>query len=178
MLVQNNSRGDTIIEVLLSMTLLTLIMFTAWGLVNRTTRISLDARKRIEMVNQLKEQAEILKSTFVQKGGSSNDIVAELTDATVGVYSSSDLRYDQNFCTEAELSNPDDSPGFYFEEKEKTVDYTKGSKPVDGNESSRVWVEYDSSASGYTDFYVRGCWASGGSQQTLDNSQLIVRLNK
>ena len=45
MLVQNNSRGDTIIEVLLSMTLLTLIMFTSWGLVNRTTRISLDAGK-------------------------------------------------------------------------------------------------------------------------------------
>jgi len=171
----NNTNGDTIIEVLLSMTLLTLIMFTAWGLVNRTTRISLDARKRIEMVNQLKEQAEILKSTFVQKGGSSSDIVAELTDATVGVYSSSDLRYDQNFCTEAVLSDPGNISGFYFEEK--TIDYTKGSKPVDGNEFSRVWIEYDSS-SGYTDFYVRGCWATGGSQQTLDNSQLVVRLNK
>lgn len=177
MLGRKSSRGDTIIEVLLSMTLLTLIMFTAWGLVNRTTRISLDARKRIEMVNQLKEQAEILKSTFAQNGGSSNEITAKLAESSVGVSPSSTLTYDQNFCTEAEISNPNISTKFYFDEKD--ADYAKGAKPVDGNDASKVWVEYrDYGTDGYVDFYVRGCWVTGGSQQTLDNSQLIVRLNK
>lgn len=176
MLVQNNSRGDTIIEVLLSMTLLTLIMFTSWGLVNRTTRISLDARKRIEMVNQLKEQAEILKSTFVEKNGSSAEIVTELQDSSVGVSQSASLSYDEPFCKESELTNPSIGSKFFF--KEDTGKYEKGAKPpAEGDNSSRVWVEY-ASGTGYTDFYVRGCWASGGSQQTLDNSQLIVRLNK
>src|SRR5688572_3240690 len=57
-----NIKGDTLIEVMLALAILTLLLFTAWGITNRASSISTAARLRVVMTNQLKEQAEILKS--------------------------------------------------------------------------------------------------------------------
>ena len=56
-----NNKGDTIVEVLLATTVLSAILFTSWSIVNRASQISMAARQRVYMVDQLKEQAEIIE---------------------------------------------------------------------------------------------------------------------
>ena len=57
-----NKRGDTIVEVFLATTVLSAILFSSWAIVNRASQISLAARQRVYMVDQLKEQA---RATFL-----------------------------------------------------------------------------------------------------------------
>src|SRR5690606_4025240 len=57
-------RGDTLVEVILALAVLNAILFISWGITNRSTQQGLNARRRIEMVNLLKEQAELLKAGY------------------------------------------------------------------------------------------------------------------
>ncbi len=170
-----NKQGDTIIEVLLAMTLLTLILFTSWGLVNRSTQLSLAARKRIDMVNQLKEQAEILKSKFAETG-SSQDLVDTLADSP-NVVISTNTNYEEQFC----IDNPAVlGAGNRFYYASDAVLKKGQTKEVSGDANSRIWIEYSGNIAinKYADFYIRGCWLTSGGNQKTDSAQLIVRLNK
>ncbi len=167
-----NRQGDTIIEVLLAMSILTLVLFTSWGLVNRSTQLSLAARQRVVMVNQMKEQAEILKAKFAVAGGAEKirddlKLVAKPRPASILKYS------DTSFCID-DPSVLDSRDRFYFNDLASPIGDTK---QVNGDNYSRVWVEYTTSGN-YTDFYIRSCWLTSGGQQKTDNSQFIVRLNE
>lgn len=166
-------RGDTIIEVLLAMTLLTLILFTSWGLVNRATQLNLAARKRIDMVNQLKEQAEILKVKYASNKGSlvtmTDELKVQASNAAVPV----STNYKTNFCSQPENVGGASSAGFHFNTSAEAVNQ---GKKIDENGSSFVWIERVN-GSGYSDFYIRGCWLTSGGQQKTDNAQFVVRLN-
>jgi hypothetical protein len=164
-----NCSGDTIIEVLLAMTVLTLVLFTSWGLVNRSTQLSLAAQKRIDMVNQLKEQAEILKSKYAAVGGDLSKLNAEISKSA-GV---SNPEYGQDFC----IDDPSvlDSGGRFYADSD--AEFKSGTKSVDGDKYSKVWIDRSSDRGGYSDYYIRGCWLTSGGNQKTDNSQFIVRLN-
>lgn len=168
----SDSKGDTIIEVLLAMTLLTLILFTSWGLVNRSTQLSLAARKRIDMVNQLKEQAEILKAKFAETG-SSEDVIKALNDPLLRVQKSV-TTYDEDFCNESTANGARPNTFHYNDD----AVMAENAIVTDGVQA--VWIEYTGTPTtdGYADFYVRGCWLTSGGQQKTDNAQFIVRLNK
>lgn len=174
--MKKNIFGDTIVEVLLAMSILTLILFTSWGLVNRSTQVSLAARKRVEMVNQLKEQAELLKYKYQKNDGDGANLLAELQQPPISSSSNNSLAYlyiNDEFCSEpASLSSTN---RFYIDSK---LNYQVGTKPFNDDLDARTWIEYKDVFGEYTDFYVRGCWRTPGGKQKLDNSQFIVRLNR
>lgn len=173
MLIVKNKRGDTIIEVILAMTLLTLILFTSWGLVNRSTQASLAARQRIEMVNELKEQAEILKAKYAESQDAGETIENYLSLSSVANQSGTSYD-DTSFCAQPDNIGGGSDAGFHFN---ANATIAENGKDVHNDQSSFVWLEYITRSS-YTDFYVRGCWSTSGGQQKTDNSQFIVRLNK
>lgn len=180
---QLNTRGETIVEVLLAMTLLTLILFSAWKLVNRSTQLSLTARKRTEMINQLKEQAEIIKNIYATNQDDMTKFKEKVID---GTSADSTLKYNPDFCKESYLTGatpPNNSFYIAYDELETPGDKLKkesGPKKVNGDQGSLIWVEWKDSGGkdGHYDLYIRGCWYTSGAQQKTDNAQFVVRLNK
>lgn len=175
-----NFKGDTLIEVMLALSVLSAILFISWAIVNRSSQISLAARKRVAMVNQLKEQAEILKDFYASN---SNQVISKTFERTVPRLTVNNAPQD----IPADPCGSRNAAGqiaplnaFYFTSEATTEN---GVKPnVNGSAQEAVWVqmnEVGATPGGYIDFYIRACWQSGsGSQQKDDNSQLIVRLNK
>lgn len=169
-LISLKQKGDTIIEVILAMALITLVLFTAWGITNRATQLSLAARKRIVMVNQLKQQAEIIRGW--RDSGIEPNIFRDQIDVN-GLKLSS---VEGNACEiKANRQKPfhavllDDGSGFKVE---------PGVQDTAADGTSEVWVQMKDSPDGkYVDFYLSACWQSGGSVQRDENSQLFMRLN-
>jgi len=162
-----STKGDTIIEVMLAMTLLTAFLFIAWGITNKATQIGINSQKRVDMVNAIKEQAEIIKVRYSEAGYKVNNT---LTSVAI-VSAPTDLGVDA--CT----ANPDPAKTFFFDASLTPVQNSSKLMPDSAN---RVWVQYkpeNDSSPEYYDFYVRACWQTVGSAQNTDSSQLIVRLN-
>lgn len=181
---QLNIRGETIVEVLLAMTLLTLILFSAWKLVNRSTQLSLTARKRTEMINQLKEQAEIIKNIYATNQGAMTEFETKVTE---GTKPEPNLQYNPDFCEESYLALGATPPtnSFYIAYDDSALGEklkkTLGPKKVNGNQGSLIWVQWkdgNGPDGKYYDFYIRGCWYTSGAQQKTDNAQFVVRLNR
>ncbi len=161
--------GDTIVEVMLALSTLSLILFISWGVTNRATQISLNARKRIEMVNQIKEQAEIIKSLHATNGTDSTIF----QEKVVGTQLPEDVA-NLNPCEEPRTSEGVPRNASYLSVTNAETVSSPGVKVVD--DTSSVWIQYSQGA-GYIDFYVRGCWLSTGGTQKEENSQFVVRLN-
>lgn len=168
-------QGDTIIEVILAMAMLALVLFSAWAITNRSSQISLAARQRTEMVNQLKEQAELIKSQWA----TDKNVLKPASIPTVNSVPS-------NPCTGFDIYNVSSKPeqATYLTVKSNGVgadnevlELKTETKAVKGDTTQRIWVQRQDK-SGYVDFYVRGCWVvTGGGSNKLDNSQFVVRLN-
>lgn len=173
-----NSRGDTIIEVILAMALLALVLFSSWSITNRASQISLAARQRTVMINQLKEQAELLKALHQ---ASPEKIYALKNLGPTGVALST------NPCQDVDTTKPDNQqPGSKLTNAfimrlsgTNELEMSAGSKLVEGEQSQRVWLQREllNTNQGFIDFYVRGCWQTTGGTQKFDNSQFIVRIN-
>lgn len=169
-LTSEDQRGDTIIEVVLAASIITLVLFSSWALVNRSTQLSLAARKRIEMVNQIKEQAEIIQGAYADNQQTFNNNLVTYTDVTPEATPCDGLNMN--------LASSVPSQSFYFGASGGGIAVSSGFKSVKGDVNSRVWVQRQrNSAGGYTDYYIRACWLSGGSRQNTENSQVIVRIN-
>lgn len=170
--VKVSERGDTIVEVILAMALLSMIIFIAWGTTNRATQISTNARKRVVMVNALKEQAEIIKSVYRQPNGSTASIIDSLPETDEPA---------PNPCNDANMSASPTTIASAFHYKTDGINVSAPDtnyKVVEGDDGARVWIQYVNDPEGrYVDFYVRGCWFTLGGSEQLDNSQFIVRLN-
>ena len=172
-----DSRGDTIIEVVLSMALLTSILFIAWSITNRSTQIMLAARERIVMVDQVKEQAEIIKAKWATDQTYFNNATS-FPPATAGTLNT-------NPCSSSTIPPVAFSPtgGFawYLTANTTTITPQSGVKNVNTDTNKRVWVQKvagDDLVVPYTDFYVRACWVNNsGGVQKEENSQIILRLN-
>lgn len=169
-----NKKGDTIVEVMLALAVLTLLLFTAWGITNRATGISNAARLRIDMVNQLKEQAEVLKSQRAALEPSVN--------FATQFSSVSDTTPDSRPCTQfssSNISNPLQQPSnsfHYAVGSGNSVEQQSGAKSVRNNPNQRVWIQKNTQP-GYVDFYIQGCWVAVSGVQSFDSSFIIVRLN-
>lgn len=167
--------GDTIVEVILAMAMLALVLFSAWAITNRASQISLAARQRTEMVNQLKEQAELIKSQWA-------------TDKTVlgpaSILSVSSVP--PNPCTGFNVydvnSNPEQPAYLAIKSngpnpQDEVLELKSGTKAVKSDVTQRIWIQRQDSPS-YVDFYIRGCWVvTGGGSNKIDSSQFVVRLN-
>ena len=178
-----HNKGDTIVEVLLATALLSGILFTSWSIVNRASQISLAARQRVFMVDQLKEQAEIIGSYYGAVDGKLN--VSSGTFGSKSTTSSGPVSVNPCDATRDAATGEINAvvpPGsFYFNE---SAVVESGVKNVDSYDNAIVWVQrvaVDENATPgpeYNDFYVQSCWLStGGGTQKEDNSKIIVRLN-
>jgi hypothetical protein len=164
-----NRSGDTIIEVMLAMTLLTSFLFIAWGITNRSTQIGINSRKRIEMVNAMKEQAEIIKAQYASGGYQVDDLISSIQATTLGL--------DENPCDSTGVTS---SNIFYFTGSTAGIK-KETSKKAQPDVNNSIWVQYKPAPGTdpeYYDFYIRSCWQTTGSSQNTDSSQFIVRLNK
>lgn len=172
-----HTNGDTIIEVLLALTLLSAILFTSWAIINRSSQINNAARKRIVMVNKVKQQAEVLKSIYATN-------TTAVTGRTFGratalpvvpINTSFAARVPANPCDTAKsggLFNP--YRGFYFDETGAAKTWEENTNQTS---EEAVWIQIVQ-GTGYLDFYIRACWQSGsGAKQKDDNTHIIVRLN-
>lgn len=172
-----SNKGDTIVEVMLAMSLLTLILMTAWSITNKSTAITQAARKRIDMVNRLKEQAEMLQSersrrfdthTMVGDNGSfinqSQTVPKPSTD----------------FCTQNIVNSPPtDLPAnaFYIDTNSSNKLIVQSGLKDATDSNGKIWIQMDATNTKYADFYIRGCWQTTGGSQKLDNAQVVLRLN-
>lgn len=64
MILQRRQAGDTIIEVLLAMSVIGLVLGMAFGIANRSVQIGQDAQERTEALKIAESQLEIFKSEF------------------------------------------------------------------------------------------------------------------
>jgi len=172
----SNQRGDTIIEAILAMALITLVLFTTWSLTNRSSQLSLAARKRIVMVNHLKEEAEIIRG-WRDGAASASDFrnAPQLAGKSVAVGS-----VPVNPCDESRSAVPPNSFNVSLNSS-GGFDVTNNPKTVESDPTSQVWVQVEDDPSAtnkqYIDFYLNACWHSGGSVQKEENSQILMRLN-
>jgi competence protein ComGC len=169
----NNEHGDTLVETILAMAVLSMILLISWGLVHRATQVSLAARQRVEMVNQLKEQAEIIKAQYATE--KQEVIERELGgDVQVQLVNIADINVDP--CVNV-ASNAVPAGAFYMgiTGSPPAITPTIGDvKPIP-NTHGKVWIQVVQ-GTGYLDFHIRGCWQSFGIQKD-ENSQLRLRLN-
>lgn len=167
-----NKKGDTIIEVILAMAMLSLVLFSSWAITNRASQVSLTARQRVVMVNQLREQAELLKAM----NQADRETISKLTQ------SGTNNKISENPCADVDIYSADapvPDGAFYIELNGDALGFKNGTKNVAEDTTQRVWIqkEVKSATQGFGDFYVRACWATSGGKQKLDNSHLIVRIN-
>ena len=167
-----SKRGDTLIEVMLALSVLTLLLMTAWSLTNRATQISTAARIRTNMVNELKSQAEVLKAQHSLSG---------FAAGMAGRPSIDEVSIQPNPCSyfdeDTPMADPSNHPpdSFYYD---ASGAIEGGSKVVGGNANSRIWVQkVTNTIDGFIDFYVQGCWMTSGGINNLDNSIFVVRRN-
>lgn len=178
-----NQRGDTIVEVLLATALLSGILFTSWSIVNRASQISLAARQRVAMVDQLKEQAEIITSYYSANGGKAAVSQGKFGSETMNATGNSSIQ--DNPCDASRASatletNGVDPVGSYYFDTDATLENQMKSINVDAYDNAKVWVQrvpVGSPVQAY-DYYIQACWlSSGGGTQKEDNTKIIVRLN-
>lgn len=167
---QLNKKGDTIIEVVLSMALLTSVLFIAWAITNRATIIQRAARERVQMVNEVKGQAELIKSQWTVNSGFFNN-VGEYPPVAAN-------QIDANPCSESTTT----AGQWYLQpgSDSTAIEPVKNArKSVDEVPDKQVWVQrVDHTADGYNEFYVRACWVNNsGTTDKTENSQIILRLN-
>jgi prepilin-type N-terminal cleavage/methylation domain-containing protein len=73
----NKQSGDTIIEVLLAMSVIGLVLGAAFGIANRSVQIGQDAQERTEALKIAESQLEIFKSEFA----GNTDLQTQLEDS-------------------------------------------------------------------------------------------------
>lgn len=168
-----SQRGDTIIEVVLSMALLTSVLFIAWSITNRASQIVAAGSDRVKMVNQVKEQSEIIKSQWAEES-SRAQLLAYTAAGTLNT----------NPCvgsTSGGVFTPEGANVWYLAADGSGVQKVDGIKTVDDKPSFVYVQRKDGTLPGasYSDFYVRACWTNkSGSTQKEESSQVIVRLNQ
>lgn len=165
-------RGDSLIEVILATGVLALIIMVGWVTMSRLTRASYYARTRVEIVNKLKAQSEILRT--MNKNDVTNKPIPAITEVEAAkVFCPLDqVGFDQQIKNgSGSISNP-----FYIDDDGKVQ---PGMKSYNDDNTMKYWIQYTqdvSNPSRYRDYYVRACWLTDNSKQPTDNSQVILRV--
>lgn len=174
-MIRFNNRGDTIIEVVLAMGLLTSVLFIAWGITNRATLIQRSASERVQMVDQLKEQAELIKALWAQDptyfqgppAGSFSVVDAAVPNADP--------------CSNSDTSTIQVPGGSEWYLRRASggsgIQVEPSAKSVNNDGLMKIWVQ-KVTLTGRQDFYIRGCWVDrSGTSNKTDSTQAILRLN-
>lgn len=165
-------KGDTLIEVILSMVVISVVIGGAYMISNRSTQLGRLSQQRTQVNNHMRSQAEMLKLLRDSSLGESSKykaIMASYTNSGTGPDGVVD-------CT------PPPTSGIiktFFIRGKEPIQYNSRYPSVSGDPTglSRVRVEaYRPSTSGYTDFYIIGCWQGPGNYGQ-QQSFIVERLN-
>jgi len=166
----SNTKGDTIIEVLLASVILSIVLAGAYSLSSRATRLNQASYERTRAANLVQEQAELLRSL------NKNDLVGWNDVTSRGKQSYYDCRAPGD-----SVVIPDTSvyKGFFYLEGDvaaSSITVNDGYKDTDN--IYHTWVARSNDGSeGYQDFYVYTCWEGLG---TIGNqvSGAVIRLEQ
>ena len=182
--IKLNQKGDTIVEVLLAMAVLSAVLFGSWAIINKATQINAAARQRVVMVNQLKEQAEILKNMYAtDKNAVTNRTLHSTSNpiTTVSSISTADTSLTVDPCDATNngvVNGKNPTNPFYLDQISGVIQPVLSTKKLQTYPNAKVWAQLnDNDTLGYMDFYIRACWETSD-RQAQDSSQIVVRFNK
>lgn len=163
------SRGDTMVEVLLSAMILSSILAAAYSLTTRATLLNRVAFERTDVSAMIQQQAELLRSLRDNSDTNptwNNQIVNNYTSTsaiTLNCKNNPDFFNDPN----AYVGN-----AYHIDDSANLV----GGILIDN--LYHIWIESTSpSGASYIDFYINACWENIDESENLSTG-LVLRLQK
>lgn len=199
-----NKKGETLIEVVLGLSLLTAVLVGAYILSNQATRITQEANERTEVSNLMRQQVEVL--TAIESDHKRTGSNAQWTDILTRVEPFNGDSYSAQ-CEAVPTGSGNNkiaipSPGVTSFVLDPTNDFAVGDgfngvstiqdqgyfgdvNPATGVGKYTIWTEAyqgDISAPGslstpYIDVYVTSCWERIGGGN-IESSGLVVRFSQ
>lgn len=197
MLGMKNQRGDTIIEVLLAITVFSMLAVGAIAIMNQGINSAQRSLEITQVRQQIDAQAEALRyihQSYInglnQDGGDSSGVWSELRDKTGDI---------TPFDTSGSINCPAmSSQAFILNARSASIESSKpismsepsspGTTPppyaqfvYDSNRAYGIWIEAKRDEGngtgfiGYIDFHIRACWESPGNSPAITLGT-IVRL--
>lgn len=162
--------GDTLIEVLLAIVIISVVIAGAYQATNNGLRIGQNAIERTQASERTSAQAETLRTIRDLKNSSAamtaawNSIVDKATSST----------HSANVCASGGGTPTAGSKPFWLNTAGSNVAVTDGTTT---SHYLKYWIEaYRPNAnSGYIDFYINGCWQAVG-EPAVQNTGIVVRL--
>ncbi|HSX28519.1 MAG TPA: prepilin-type N-terminal cleavage/methylation domain-containing protein [Candidatus Saccharimonadales bacterium] len=162
--------GDTIIEVLLAIVIISVVITGAYQATNSGLRIGQNSIERTQAAELTSAQAEALRSLRDLKGTSATMATAW----TAAAAKATTTLPAANVCASGGGTPTSGSNPFWLNGSTNPVTVTTGTTT---SNYLKYWVEayQPSASSGYIDFYVMGCWQALG-EPAIQNIGLVVRL--
>ncbi len=160
----SNSRGETIVEVLLATVILSTVIAGAYTLSTRATRIGQASIERTEVTNQVQSNAEVLRGISFERGAAWSRIVTD--DEETSFVTNIKPIYDETTCEPTPGSRPfiinQDNIGTPDEDSDNVF----GANVIEPFETDDVldesiysfWIEAYQETDNYIDFHIRACW--------------------
>lgn len=184
MLRPSLQRGDTLIEVMIAIAILSAVTLGGFSIMNKGLGISYGVLERTETRAQVSQQLELLsyiRDQYAQSIASGNG--AANYPATLWT----DIRNNRGSDPTAANSTAPDActpstlaKGFFIEQNPDTTykltTYTPSNPATIPTPGNGLWIEAVPSPSGvsitYIDFYVKACWDAvvGGQKETISST--------
>lgn len=169
---QHRSRqaGDTLIEVMLAIVVLSMVLTGAYAAMNGGLRISQNSIERTQASDVARGQAEALRTLrdLHSTNATAATAWANVTNKITNISPST------NPCTGGGTPTVG-SNSFWINNSANPIAPTSGTQ---SQNYLKYWIEayQPSGVTSYVDFYVRGCWQGIGSSEGIQNTSIVIRL--
>lgn len=171
--MEYKQRGDTLVEVLMSIVVLSMVIVGAFTLMSRGLQAAQIALEHSETRQEVNSQIELLRYLRDQYATNSSSADAATWAGIISTSNSSPTDYSGCNVTTAKAGT-----GFYLSRVggvvQRNVFDPSQQPPTYATAGKGLWIEAAPSTGispGYVDFVVRACWTasggSGGQQQTV-----------
>lgn len=169
-LVNRRQAGDTIVEVLLAIVIISVVIAGAYQATNSGLRIGQNSIERTQASQLTAGQAEALR-TLRDLSGTNPAAATAWTSIASKVTTTAPSA---NVCASGGGTPTSGSNPFWLNTSGANVAVTNGTT---SSKYLKYWIEaYRPSAnSGYIDFYINGCWQAIG-EPKLQDTGIVVRL--
>lgn len=167
-----NQRGDTLIEVMLALSVLGIVSVTTMSIMNRSTLQAMDTVERTAVRSDINSQIELLNYTrdHYQSSEAWGQIVARKTTDIAAV-------------NDADKCKPSSSSFYLTQDGDGVKVNTDGI--VANNPNGRatpgngIWIDavyVSSDPIPYYSFYVKACWTRAGNNHVTASSSTVARI--
>ena len=166
-----NQRGDTLIEVMLAISILGIVSVTTMSIMNRSTLQIMDTLERTAVRSDINSQIELLNYTrdHYQSSTAWSGIVGKSTTSTAAVDNA-------DSCTPTSNSFYLTQDGDGVKVNSNSINKNAGGRATPGN---GIWIDaiYTSSAPiPYYSFHVKACWTRAGDNHVTASSSTVARI--